>query len=50
MKGEEATKEYNTIKSEVESRRHDLEARQRKVESVLTEVHLYIMPNHPILI
>uniref|UniRef100_A0A6N2MM52 Uncharacterized protein n=1 Tax=Salix viminalis TaxID=40686 RepID=A0A6N2MM52_SALVM len=38
MKGEEATKEYNTIKSEVESRRHDLEARQRKVESVLTEV------------
>ncbi|KAJ6741070.1 MEMBRALIN/KINETOCHORE PROTEIN NUF2 [Salix purpurea] len=38
MKGEEASKEYNAIKSEVESRRHDLEARQRKVESVLTEV------------
>ncbi|KAF9679053.1 hypothetical protein SADUNF_Sadunf07G0100000 [Salix dunnii] len=38
MKCEEATKEYNTIKSEVESRRHDLEARQRKVEAVLTEV------------
>ncbi|KAG6767500.1 hypothetical protein POTOM_028705 [Populus tomentosa] len=38
MKCEEATKEYNTIKSEVESKRHDLEARQRRVEAVLSEV------------
>ncbi|KAJ6420707.1 hypothetical protein OIU84_028127 [Salix udensis] len=37
-KFEEATEELNNIKSEVESRRHDLGARQRKVEAVLTEV------------
>ncbi|KAJ6289908.1 hypothetical protein OIU78_025764 [Salix suchowensis] len=37
-KCEEATQELNNIKSEVESRRHDLRARQRKVEAVLTEV------------
>jgi kinetochore protein Nuf2 len=50
MKCEEATKEYNTIKSEVESKRHDLEARQRRVEAVLSEVRLYIMLNQLILI
>lgn len=37
-KCDEATEEFNNIKSEVESRRHDLGARQRKVEDVLTKV------------
>ncbi|OAY39088.1 kinetochore protein NUF2 homolog [Manihot esculenta] len=38
LKYEEATKECNSIKLEVESRRVDLAARQRKLEAVLSEV------------
>lgn len=41
IKCEDAAKEYNSVKLEVESKRRDLEARQRKVEAVVTEVFLY---------
>lgn len=42
LKCEEATKEYNNINLEVESRRHELAARQRNVEAVVTEVQCFI--------
>lgn len=35
---EKATREVNNVKMEMESRKHELEARQRKVESVVGEV------------
>lgn len=38
LKCEEAAKEFHNVKLEVESRRHDLEASQRNVESVVLEV------------
>ncbi|KAK6243680.1 hypothetical protein QUC31_010089 [Theobroma cacao] len=38
LKFEESTKHLNDVKLEVESRRRDLEARQRKVEDVVAEV------------
>jgi kinetochore protein Nuf2 len=38
LKCEEANKEFNNVKLEVESRRHDLEARQKNVEAVVLEV------------
>lgn len=38
IKCQEARKEFNNVKLEVESRRHDLEARQKNVEAVVSEV------------
>ncbi|EEF33107.1 kinetochore protein NUF2 homolog [Ricinus communis] len=38
LKCEDAAREFNNVKSEVESRRVDLEARQRKVEVIVSEV------------
>lgn len=38
LKFEEATKEVNTVKLEVESRRGLLEARQKDVEAAVAEV------------
>lgn len=38
FKCEEAAKELNNVKLAVESRRHELEARQRKVEAQAAEV------------
>ncbi|XP_022718650.1 probable kinetochore protein NUF2 [Durio zibethinus] len=38
LKFEESTKNLNDVKLEVESKRHQLEARQRKVEDMVTEV------------
>ena len=38
LRYEEATKEFNIVKSEVEARRHDLKLRQTKVEAVVAEV------------
>ncbi|XP_057465618.1 kinetochore protein NUF2 homolog [Actinidia eriantha] len=37
LRYEEATKEFNIVKSEVEVRRHDLKLRQTKVEAVVAE-------------
>ncbi|GFY88528.1 hypothetical protein Acr_06g0004680 [Actinidia rufa] len=37
LRYEEATKEFNIVKSEVEARRHDLKLRQTKVEAVVAE-------------
>lgn len=36
----DATKELDTMKMEVERQRHDLEARQKKVEAVVAEVRI----------
>jgi kinetochore protein Nuf2 len=38
LKCEESTKEFNNVKLEVESRRRELEARQKNVEAVVAEV------------
>ncbi|XP_065869512.1 kinetochore protein NUF2 homolog [Euphorbia lathyris] len=38
LKCEDAAKEYNNVKLEVEARRHDLQERQKKVEAVVSEV------------
>lgn len=38
LKFEEATKEFNNVKLEVESRRGILEARQKDVEAAVAEV------------
>jgi len=37
-KCEEGTREFNNMKMEIKSRKHELEERQRKVESVVGEV------------
>ena len=41
-KCEEATKELNRVKHEVESRRHDLEVRQKNVEALVAEVSFHV--------
>lgn len=41
FKCQEATKEFDNVKLEVESRRCDLEARQKNVEAVVSEVILF---------
>ena len=40
LKFEESSKHLNDVKLEVESKRHELEARQKKVEDVVAEVIL----------
>lgn len=41
LKSEEATRAFENVKLEMESKRQDLEARQKKVEAVVTEVHTF---------
>lgn len=45
IKCQEATKEFNNVKLEVESRRRDLEARQKNVEAVVSEVVSFLLPS-----
>lgn len=41
LKSEDATRAFENVKLEMESKRQDLEARQKKVEAVVTEVHTF---------
>lgn len=43
IKCEEATREFNNVKLDVESRRCDLEAMQKNVEAVVAEVLVFVI-------
>lgn len=42
MRQEEADKEVNNVKFEVEAKRHELELRQKQVETMVAEVGQYM--------